>query len=158
MNSNLRTCHFLMENEIGIAVSDCPPFLVPRLRRRTSSCVYCFKSQKSEAETSEKKWPNADAFYLLNYIDCVSGWGADASGVAVCVGLPARHRRRPVFGGENSGCLEIDFPPTIVCIFLLRVVFRCSRQTLGLETFLLFFFSARSVFSRPILLARLFTN
>lgn len=77
----------------------------------------------------------------------------------VCVCLPARHRRRPVFGGETSGCLEIDFPPTTVCIFLLRVVFRCSRQTLGLETFLFFFFfSARSVFSRPFLLARLFTN
>lgn len=41
--------------------------IVSPLLHTASCCVYCFKSQK------QKTWRKmaADAFYLLNYIDCI---------------------------------------------------------------------------------------
>lgn len=80
----------------------------------------------------------ADAFYLLNYIDCID----DEEQTLPENRLDARH--------SSSGGLEIDFPPSVDrrpaspinthsrALGSAPVVFRCAAQTLGLETFFFF--------------------
>lgn len=99
-----------------------PPFLVPTPSApRTSSCVYCFKSQKSEAKTSEKKWPNADAFYLLNYIDCVSAGSRRFRGGCVCV-CPPDTAVVPSSGVRPRGVWKSIFPRRS-CVFFCSGLF-----------------------------------
>lgn len=96
-----------------------PPFL-SRLRRLLERPrVFIVLNHRRAKQKPPRKNGRTRTRFIFSITSIVYRRGADASGVGVCVCvcLPARHRRRPVFGGETSGCLEIDFPPTIVCIF-----------------------------------------
>lgn len=90
------------------------------------------RSKKTRAKMA------ADAFYLLNYIDCID----DEEQTLPENRLDARH--------SSSRGLEIDFPPSVDrrpaspinthsrALGSAPVVFRCAAQTLGLETFFFF--------------------
>lgn len=114
--------------------------IVSPLLHTASCCVYCFKSQKQK-----KTWRKmaADAFYLLNYIDCI-----DEQALPGTVWTPDTLRGS---GNRFSSTVDRVCPASpINTLDSASVVFRCAAQTLGLETF--FFFCCSALF---LLLARL---
>lgn len=115
--------------------------IVSPLLHTASCCVYCFKSQK------QKTWRKmaADAFYLLNYIDCIDEQALPGT-VSTPDTLPPGvwksiflHRRSCVPGLSNqhsrlcSGCFPVCSADTWPRNFLLLVLL-CALSSAG-QTF-----------------------